>query len=247
MVALVDAQTEAEIGGFPTRAVLSKLIDTLGSAEPKSIVLKYFLDSPGKEPDSTLLAESLGKTRVILQATLNRDPPTSKLLDERFFFRGSIGKIKPALSGDEGWLPQKRFANLSPKVCFADVVQPERVPMLEVFLRQPVESLYACALAEAFGEGVFRLENDTASFGKKSLPVNSSGEVAISLADMSPPPYISARQLLKGNIDANVFFGKVVILGYTGTCSPTISVRGAPFPLHQIFLAQLRELVLALR
>ena len=246
-VVVVDTQTEAKLGGFPSRAALAQLIDRIASGKPKSIVLKYFLDTPGKEPDSTVLAQSIGKTRVILQATLNKDPPTSRSLDARFFFKDRIAPFKPLLAGDEGWLPQKRFSDQAAKVCFADVVKPEQVPMLELFQHRPVESLYACALAEAFGDGKTRLESHRASFGKRSLALDDAGEARISLADLALPISVSARRLLEGEFDTGAFTGKVVILAYTGSRTPTFNVRGTAIGVHQIFLAQLRELVASLR
>lgn len=246
-VVVIDSQTENKIGGFPSRQVLSRLIDRIGAAKPKSIILKFFLDSEGTEPDSSLLAESIGKTRVILQATLNKEPPTSKLLDERFFFKEPIAPHKPVLSGNEGWLPLKRFADKAPKVCFADVVTPERVPIIEMFQLRPVESLYACALAETFGDGKTQLTSHRATFGKHSLPLDDAGEVRIGLADMSLPSSISALRLLDGSVASNVLAGKVVILAYTGSRSPTVNVRGTAVMTHQVFLAQLRELVAGLR
>lgn len=246
-VVVIDAQTESKIGGFPSRQVLSQLIDRIAAAKPKSIVLKFFLDSEGKEPDSSLLAESIGKTRVILQATINKDPPTSKVLDERFLFKDAIAPHKPVLSGNEGWLPLKRFADKAPKVCFADAATPERVPLIEMFGARPVESLYACALAEAFGDGKTKLTAHRATFGKHSLSLDDAAEVRIGLADTSLPASISALRIIDGTVASNALAGKVVILAYTGSRSPTLNVRGTAVMTHQVFLAQLRELVAALR
>ena len=242
-VVVVDAQSEAKLGGFPSREVLSQLIDRIAAGKPKSIILKYFLDTPGNEADSKLLAQSIGKTRVILQATLNKDPPTSQALDERFFFQGSLGPLKPALAGDGGWLPQKLFADRAPKVCFVDVVKPERVPMFELFHQRLVESLYACALAEAFGETKLQVERNRISFGDQSLALNEAAEVSISLENLDMPVSTSAFQLLEPKFDPAIFAGKVVVLAYTGSRSPTLDVCGMSIPIHQLFLAQLRELI----
>ena len=43
------------------------------------------------------------------------------------------------------------------------------------------------------------------------------------------------------------FAGKVVVLIYTGKISPTIGVRGAQVKLHQLFVAELRDLFGALK
>ena len=246
-VVIIDTQTEAKIGGFPNRAVLAQLIDRIATGKPKSIVLKFFLDNPGTEPESIMLAQSMRKTRVILQASLDKDPPTSKSLGERFFFKDRIAPLKPVLAGDEGWLPQKRFSDQSPKVCFANVVRIEQVPMLAMFQQRPVESLYACALAEAFGDGKTVLQGHRALFGKQMLALDDAGEARIGLADLALPQSLSARRLLEGDFDAGAFAGKVVILAYTGSRTPTIKVRGVAIGLHQVFLAQLRELVTLLR
>jgi hypothetical protein len=246
-VVVVDAQTEAKIGGFPSRAVLSQLIDRIAAGKPKSIILKYFLNTPGNEADSMRLAQSIGNTRVILQATINKEPPTSQSLDERFFFSGPLGLLKPALAGDEGWLPQKRFADHATQVCFVDVVKPEQVPMLELFHQRPVESLYACALAEAFGESKLQTDRHRITFGDQSLALNEAAEVNIRLDNLDMPANTPAFQLLDAKFDSAIFTEKVVILAYTGSRSPTLDVRGSSIPVHQLFLAQLRELVAKLR
>ncbi|MEP7157369.1 MAG: CHASE2 domain-containing protein [Betaproteobacteria bacterium] len=243
VVVTIDAQTENKTGGFPTRQLMAQLIDRITAAKPKSIILKFFLDSEGKEPDSTMLVTSLAKTRVILQATLNKSPPTTKLLDDRFYFKAAIAPHKPAVSGDEGWIPLKRFSDKSPKVCFADVATPGQVPMIEMFNGRPVESLYACALAEAYGNGTLLLTSHRATFGKQSLALDDAAEVRIALADVSLPTTLSALRILDGAVTSDAFTGKVVILAYTGSRSPTINVRGTPVLTHQVFLAQLRELV----
>ena len=84
-------------------------------------------------------------------------------------------------------------------------------------------------------------------FGTHILALDDAAEVRIGLANVSLPAHISARQLLDGTVADHSLAGKVVILAYTGSRSPTLNVRGATVMTHQVFLAQLRELVGILR
>lgn len=181
----------------------------------------------------------------MLQASINAEPPTSRFLDERFGYPGSVGKLKPMVSGREGWLPIKQFSDKAAKVCFVDVVRPELVPMFVAFQGRPVPSMYSCILADALGAGEMILNDDAAQFGNYVLPLDGAGQAKIPLADLRLPPVISALDVLDGKVNRKVFENKIAVFMYTGNKSPTMNIRGTPVKLHQLFSAQLRDLFAA--
>ena len=242
-----DASTAARYGELPSRAVLAKIVEQAARGEPRSIAIKFFLDTRGNEADSKLLEAALGSSgRILLQASINPEPPTSKSLDDRFFFKGRIGRINPLVKGAEGWLPIRSFSDKAAKVCFVDVAQPDLVPMVTEFQGKPVESMYACILGDVYGGGNMVLKDGQAIFGKRALPIDGAGQVKIPLSNTALPKTISALDLLEGKVDKKALAGKVVIVIYTGPKSPTLPIAGAPVKVHQIFMAQLRDLFSAL-
>ena len=241
-----DVASGEKLGEFPSRAMLAKLVARIGQARPRAIVIKFFLDTPGKESDSKLLVAALADKRIFLQASINAEPPTSKFLEGRFFYNEPLNDIKPAISGDEGWLPLKPFADKATKVCFVDVVKPELVPMLTSFQGKPVPSMYACILAEAIGKNKMIMKDRSVQFGDYSIATDGAGQVAIPLVDLTLPSAISAFDVHEGKSGA-ALTGKVVVLIYTGNRSPTIAVRGVQVKVHQVFVAELRALFAQLK
>jgi hypothetical protein len=237
-----DGRSESSFGAFPSRAAIANYVEKIKAGKPKAIVLKFFFDGVGIEADNLALEKSFASANVLLQATLNTEPPTSKQLDERFYFKGQVGQHKIALKGMEGWLPIKQFANSASKVCFADARRAELVPMLEEFQGKPVPSLYACILVELLSSGDMDLQKDRAIFGKYSLPVDNSAEAKVVLKDLTGGPSISVAELLRTDFDPKVFAGKIVLLTYTGSKSPLYPVGNSSYKVHNVFMAQLRAL-----
>ena len=235
-----DATAKAH-GDFPSRARLAEMTTALHGAGAKAVVLKFFLDGPGKEPDNTQLADAIGKGRTVLQATINREPPTSRDLPARFRFPGKA-PFETSIRGDEGWLPLARFSDKAARVCFADVRSPEQLPMLEVFGGQPFPSLYGCVLAEIHGSEM-RFAAGTVEFGKVRLPINAQGETSIQLDLKHTSLRIPAMQLIAGKDWQRSVRGKVAVLMYTGPRSPTFEFKGKKEKVHDLFAAQVVALL----
>jgi CHASE2 domain-containing sensor protein len=237
-----DAKSENTLGTFPSRAAIASYVEKIKIGRPKGIVLKFFFDGPGIEVDNVALEKSFFGANILLQATLNKEPPTSRQLDDRFFFKGNIGEHKIALKGDEGWLPIKKFANAASKVCFADARQVDLIPTLVEFQSRPVPSLYACILEELPNSGKMEIQTSRAVFGKYWLPIDVFAETKAILKDLDGGPSISVIDLLKGDFDPKVFADKIVLVTYTGSKSPLISVGNSSYKVHNVFLAELRAL-----
>ncbi len=236
-----DRATAKSHGDFPSRAQLAEITAALHSAGAKAVVLKFFLDGPGKEPDNTQLTDAIGKGRTVLQATISREPPTSRDLPTRFRHLGKP-PFEPAIRGDEGWLPLARFSDKAARVCFADVRLPERAPMLEVFGGHPVPSLYACLLAEVWGSEM-SFAPGAAGFGKARLPINALGEVGIQIDLKHAGARMSALRLFAGKDWQPSVRGKVAVLMYTGSRSPTFDFKGKQEKVHDLFAAQVVALL----
>lgn len=251
-VAIVDYDeaTERKLGEFPSRLTIARIIDAVASAKPRSIALKFYFDSAGNADHSQALEQALQHGgRVLLQATVHSEPPTSRSLDERFFFTQSASPVKPTLDGVEGWLPLARFSSKAAKVCFVNIADPARpglVPMVTLFRGRPVESLWACILADAFGDGRMTLQEGRAVFGPRQLAIDKAGQATLALREVNDSGSVSAFDLLEGKVDGKLLKDKVVVIIYTGARSPTLDVRGQPVKIHQLFVAQLREMMGAL-
>lgn len=240
-----DQASSARFGEPPNRAAVAKVLAKVNAASPKAVALKFFYDTPGVDADTNQLVAEIAKGRVLLQATINPEPPTSKLLADRFYFVGFAGSIVPDISGHEGWLPIQKVAEKAQKVCFVDSVNPERVPMLEKFQGNLVKTLHACLLEEAFDGSTMTFDASRVRFGQSKphgLKVDATGSVAIKLADTSIPATISALGIVDGKVADAALQGKVVVFIYTGTKSPMINVGPARLKVHHVFAAQLREL-----
>lgn len=224
-------------GAFPSRAQIAELTGALHSAGAKAVVLKFFLDGPGKEPDNTRLAEAIGRGRTVLQATINLEPPTSRDLPQRFRFPGKA-PFEPGIRGDEGWLPLTRFTDKAARVCFVDVRSPERVPMLQMFGGHPVPSLYSCLLAELNGKEM-SLSSRTATFGTTRIALDKDGEAAIRLDPRRSGARIPAQRIFAGHDWQSAVRGNVAVLMYTGPQSPTLPFNGKAEKVHDLFAAQL--------
>ncbi|MBL8516452.1 MAG: CHASE2 domain-containing protein [Betaproteobacteria bacterium] len=235
-----DAETVKAHGDFPSRAALAELVSALHGAGAKAVILKFFLDGPGKEPDNTQLAEAIGKGRTVLQATVNTEPPTTRELPARFRFPGKP-PFQPAIQGDAGWLPLARFSDKAARVCFADVRSLERLPMLEIFGGHPVPSLYACLLAEERGKEM-RFSANAVEFGTARWPTNAQGEVAIQL-ELGHAGRLPALRIFAAKDWQSHVRGKVAVLMYTGPRSPTLAFRGKQEKVHDLFAAQVGALL----
>ena len=236
-----DLRTELAFRGFPTRAQLATYLDKIHLAKPRSVALKLFFDTEGVVADSNLLAASMAKGRVILQASINADQLVSKQLDKRFYGDPLPSNLVPSVRGDAGWLPIAKFADKAAKVGFVDVAAADAVPMFALFGNKPVPSFYLCILTDALNGDKFAVQNHTLIFNDFKLPINGATEVKIRLESAPLGPTISIAEMLKPDFNTAVFKDKVVVLIYTGLKSPIFLLKGVPVKVHELFIAQLRQ------
>lgn len=240
-----DVRTERAFGSLPTRAQMATYVDKIQSAKPRSVALKFFLDTEGVAADSYLLAASMAKSRVLLQASMNADPPVSRQLDKRFYSDPLPSNLVPSVRGDAGWLPIAKFAGKAAKVGFVDVAAADAVPMFVLFGNKPVPSFYHCILADAVNNGKdndkFAVQNHALIFNDFKLPIDDATEVKIRLESAPLGGTISIAEVLKPDFNTAVFKDKVVVLIYTGSKSPTFLLQGVPVKVHELFIAQLRQ------
>jgi hypothetical protein len=240
-----DASTN-KFGDVPSRANIAKVLRQINEAAPKAVALKFFYDGATVDDETEQLIAEMAKGRVMLQATINPEPPTTKFLDKRFHFNSSLGAAILEISGSEGWIPNPKISDKAQKVCFVDVITPERIPMLARFQGKPVKSLYACLLEEAFDGSSMKLEPGLARFGRYGLVIDTNASSTIKLNDLSLPETISALEIIEGRVEKTKLYGKVVVVIYTGRKSPVATVGNAEAKVHQVFAAQLRELEAAM-
>lgn len=233
-----DTTTAAQHGEFPSRTQLAQLTERLHAAGARSVLLKFFFDGPGDAAGNAALANALGKGRSLLQASLSTEPPTSKALDARFLINTPLAGIQPAIRGNEGWMPLPMFAQAAASICFADVQQPERVPLFESFAGKPVPTLYHCLLAEIAGVAP-ELKPGVARFGTRQWSINPAGEITLDFKTRNRLPRIPAAWLFGGVQDWQARVkGKVAVLMYTGPRSPMRDIQGKSMKVHEVFALQ---------
>lgn len=229
------------------RDYLAAVTEALFSAKARAVVIKMFLDTPGSEAIDARLERAMRGGRVVLQASINTEPPVSSELQTRFEYRGAATGIKAQLTGMAGWLPIARFQNAAAKVCFADAQVATIAPVVEEFGGKLYKSLVICVLEEASGGELVSVGPQLATIGSWQLPVTSGAGVPIGLTDSSFPERLAAEDVLLSKHPLSAVAGKVAIVSYSGSKSPTIVIAGNPVKVHQVFLAVLRDVFAAIR
>ncbi len=240
-----DEASASKFGDFPNRAGVAKVLSLINEAAPKAVALKFFYDSAIVDDETQQLVAEMAKGRVMLQASITQESPTTKFLDDRFYFTGSLHTVNPEISGSQGWIPNPKISEKAQKVCFVNVITPERIPMLALFQGKLVKSLYACLLEAAF-DGSMKLEPGLARFGRHGILIDTTGSNTIKLNDLSLHETISALDIIEGRVGKTRLHDKVVVVIYTGRKSPVATVGNSKAKVHQVFAAQLRELEAAM-
>jgi len=227
-------------GNLPPRDLTAKLVEKINAAEPRAVALKFFYDVAKDAPVDEQLAKAVKDSDAILQASISEDPPVSSELDQRF----QLGPVPfhIVIEGNTGWLPTPLLQKSASSVCFVNIDRVQRVPIYERFNGKPVGTMYGCVLSAAYG-ALQVYSPDTVCFGSRAVKVDSDGEIAVALKDTTLPRTLSFRDVLSGAASAKEFAGKVVVVVYMTSTSPSIEIGGKNMPIHQAFLAEVREVM----
>ncbi len=242
-VILYDAKTEKSLGAFPpTREVWARTIDTVREANAKAVVLKFFYDLP-KDGD-VVLADSMRRIPTFLQACINEKEATGNALDSRFAIKPDKD-YRQALSGNGGWLPVAALARNAYALGFVDIRDFEAIPILEKYDGTYVRSLQLCVLQYVFSD--LRLEDNCLVRANKKIKLNRYSEMRVAYPEKDELGYLSLCDVLNGSFDAKAIAGKIVIIGWDGNDSGTVSLPTGKVKTHRAFIYGLYDMYEQLR
>lgn len=243
---VVVSYTEADsahYGARPSRSLTADVIKRVRADGATWVLPKFFYDQPGRSEDDAALLDAIRPEDTMVQATISKEPPTSTSLESRLFFQGPVDPdVRPRLLGTQGWLPFPALQRRTDTVCFADVPEPHAAPLVERFRGGWVKTVYTCVLEAVLGSPMTSLDLKGAHFGKRFVPVDGSGEARVALRSVPPQQGYSYSELLRGSVPADALRGKVVLILFAGSDSPTIAVDGVAHKVHDVFLEALLEL-----
>jgi hypothetical protein len=241
-------ETTATLGRPWNRSYLAAITDKLFEAKARAVVLKMFMDTPSKdEAVDARLEQAMKGGRVILQAALSDDPPVSSNMLERFEYRGSLQGVKVQVSGKVGWMPITRFQEASARVCFADAQVATSAPVVEEMNGKLYKSLNTCIVEEATGATLTDVGPRFAAIGPWRLPVDPGASVVVPLTDISMPAHLRAEDVMLGRVSREKLEGKIAVVSYSGSKSPTFPIGDKQVKVHQAFVAILRDYFAAIQ
>ena len=240
---MIDAQTETIYGSLPfNRAVIATVVDRLTAAKAKAIIIKFFYDLPSTEKNDQSLEQSICKSAVVLQASLNDTEGTTNGLESKFVADEISTKGFPTnFVGDKALIPLDRFRRCAKAVGFVDSYDDE-FPLLEVYQGNVVKSLHLIALEMA--------SNERAKIEKGLIKLGMARLEAMQPVDFRKTDSLSYIPLHEVMSDTSKSWqakvkGAVVFIGYDGKNIHSIQTPLGPIGAHRFFIIELRSLVKA--
>jgi CHASE2 domain-containing sensor protein len=233
---MIDAKTEAAIGKFPVdRKYYARAIDALRELGARGVILKFFLDLPKDAASDKLLADSIGKLPVFLQAGIQKEPKSNPL-DPRFIYKDKITGVSRLITGKEGWIPLPVFSAAAAGLGFVDgrSEAPTFLPLLERYGNDNVLTL-TFAILRFIHPDLVVTWGKSVSAGGRSLPMNDRGEVEGQLPAADSLDFISLADLLAGTVARARVEGRIVYLGYDGSEQPVIATKLGPVKAHRFY------------
>jgi len=238
VVIMYDSLSEKNIGSFPpNRKIWADTINKLKEYNAKAIVLKFFFDLPKQEDE--LLSKSINNIPTFLQACFNENEPSNNQLDSRF-----VAKIdsnyKNVISGNKGWLPVPVLSQNAYDIGFVDLKNVNDIPIIEKYNNHYVKSLYFSVLQYMLPE--LKLTNNTLINKNKRIVLNKYLEMHINYPKIDSLKYVSLYDVLNNKVDKSIFYNKIVIIGYDGINSQTITLTTGQVKMHRAFVYGLYDM-----
>ncbi|MEM6885230.1 MAG: CHASE2 domain-containing protein [Verrucomicrobiota bacterium] len=231
---MIDEKTEKHLGNFPyDRSIYAQAIDACADYEAKAVILKFFIDLPKSEIGDSKLKEAMIKIPVILQARLNAPDGTKRKIPKEFALTQQ--DLTPGYSGKTGWIPLSKFMETAHGIGFVDFNTVNQIPLIEEYGDTLYPSLILHCLELATGnKAVFSGQNKV-EFGERLLSVNESNIYAGKIETWEPVEYLSLIDLIQHKLPRHSLKGKIVILGWDTSQTPTIETEHGPKKIHQLF------------
>ncbi len=223
-VAVRDADLQ-RFGKFPfDRKVLAGVVHQLRLAGAQAVVLKVFLDQPTASDEA--LAAEIRQMPTWLQSALVRvhTRPEDQLLE-----------------GDENApVPVLRTAAAGTGMANARLVDTQDRIELGAFVGdRPVRSLVRATAELATGQSA-TLVGRSLALGHETWPLDEQGRAQCAYGQLPVVEPMSFGAALDGDAAAlRRFKGKVVVVGYLASDSPTVTTAaGERVPAHRVFMQQ---------
>ena len=242
-IALDDASV-ASVGRFPVdREVYARAIRKARELGARGLALKFFIDQPSNPRSDRALAQAVASFPVLMQfsstSSPSRAPRAARRLDwdlsatrEPLRMTGALAPL-PALASHAAGLGfvESRSDGLANTVEVAGLLGSE-----------PVASLQLAIAELALGHRAV-VRGNRLRIGSKDMDLDEKGRVACPVLAGPEPRMHGIGELLAGTIPRREIRGKVVVLGYARSDSPTIEVAGRALPIHAFFYRDVACLV----
>lgn len=242
-VVFIDAQTEAQYGGFPLdRKYIAQAVEALAQRRAKGAVLKFFFDLPREGDGDARLAQAMGKLPVLLEARIDDTQAQPNPFPGTFWMSGVLPSAVRAFSGESGWIPLASLSAKARDVGFVDLPEPGWVPMVEKYQGKVVKSLHLCALELAFDTTAKLAPGRSLTLAGKTIELDADNRVQIRFPAADKLSCVKFHDLLSGKLESKAVQGKVVILGYDGAKIQLIQSPLGPIKAHRYFVYGLQDL-----
>lgn len=232
-VVMIDDETEAKFGNFPyDRKLYAEAVEVCVLYNARAVVLKFFLDQTRSVEGDTALRESMKKIPVALQARLEPSEGSSQpILPKLGFGQRSLAT---EVRGDRGWIPLPGLLDVAAAVGFVDFDSPE-IPLVEEYRGEAYKSLILCCLELATG-ATARVATDSRIYiGSGYMPVNASNIYRADISQLESLQVISFARLLAGDVQKEEIEGRVVIIGWDSSRTPTLPTEHGRMTIHRFF------------
>lgn len=247
MAVFVDDATEKQLGPFPyDRSEYAKALKALHQAGAKAVVIKFFLDQPKPGPGDDVLADEMKEIPVLLQARLDVKESNPNPLPKAFDCSAQVeGDPTSLLSAESGWIPLEKFSRNCAGIGVAYIAYQGntlRVPMVQRYQKSVLPALELASVEMALGQKArIRLGTNLALPGH-SLPLDPAGRVALRLPAKDDLKALSFVDLVTGKFDPESVRGKIAVLGFDASETPTAPTSLGPLRIHRLFFYSLESL-----
>ena len=230
---MIDDETEAKFGAFPyDRKLYAEAIDACARYKAKAVVLKFFIDQAKSDEGDIALRDSMKRIPVALQARLESTEGSSQRIPSKFSFGEQ--KLATEVKGDRGWIPLPSLLDVAVDIGFVDIDSPE-IPLVEEYQGIQYKSLIICCLELAIHAPARVAKDSRIYIGSGYLPVNASNVYRADVSGLESLKIISFAHLLAGDVKKEEIEGRVVIMGWDSTRTPTLPTAHGKMRIHRLF------------
>lgn len=238
-VVFINQKTETKYGAMPIdRSLLAKAVENASRLRAKGVVIKFFLDQPRLTSSDHLLAESMSRIPVLLQARIDDAEKNPNTLPKASVF--SELSFTTSVSGQSGWVPIRQFSEKAKDICFVDF-NASPIPIIESYQGKTVKSLLVCAVEIATGQKMLLQPSKSITIGNLVASLDSLNRVNVALTRQEPLAALEFNDLIDGTLSSATLKGKVVIIAYDGPNIHQVDSPVGRIGAHRLFLMYSRK------